>query len=345
MRRTLPAAACLLGAALALSACGEIKTRIDPVASQAQPLTLALDAPANATQTGVFTARSDGALTRAGIDLQVTTASSSEQALAEVESGRVDVAIASEPEVMLARNRHEKVLAFGAITQGPQATIVAIKHKHKHKHKHRTITSVRDLRGARLGVSGLSSESALLSTMLSRAGVPSGRVKRVDVSANPAAALLSGRVDAYYGDDASSVAAALRSRHKGVEVVPADKLGLLRYDGLVFATRIFYFAPHLTLLRRFVQAIGRGYETVRTDPSAAVQALQAARSGLDPALTSTVLTSTLPELFPGAGRPWGWQNQNAWNAFGRFLTSQQVISAPGAWEGASTNQLLAGQGP
>jgi ABC-type nitrate/sulfonate/bicarbonate transport system substrate-binding protein len=340
MRRTLPAAACLLGAALALSACGEIKTRIDPVASQAQPLTLALDGPANATQAGIFLARSDEALTRAGIDLQVTTASSSEQALDEVEAGKVDVAIATEPEVMLARNRHDKVLSFAAITQGPQATIVSIKRR-----KHRAIASVRDLRGAHVGVSGLASESALLSTMLRRAGVPSGRVKRVDVSANPAAALLSGRVDAYYGDDASAVAAALRSRHKGVEVVPADKLGLLRYDGLVFATRIFYYAPHLTLLRRFVQAIGRGYEAVRADPSAGVQALQAARSGLDPALASSVLTTTLPELFPAAGHPWGWQNQNAWNAFGRFLTSQEVISAPGAWERASVNQLLAGQGP
>lgn len=340
MRRTLPVAACLLGAALALSACGEIKTQINPVASQAQPLTLALDAPANATQAGIFAARSDGAMARASIDLQLTTTSSTEQALADVESGKVDVAIASEPEVMLARNRHEKVLSFGAITQGPQATIVSLKRR-----KHRTIRSVKELQGTRLGVSGLASESALLSTMLQRAGVPSGRVSRIDVSANPTAALLSGRVDAYYGNQAASVAAALRARHKGVEVVPADKLGLLPYDGLVFVTRIFYFAPHLTLLRRFVQAVGRGYETVRSDPSAGIRALQAARPSIDPKLASTVLASTLPELFAAQGRPWGWQSLTAWNAFGRFLTSQQVISAPGAWAGASTNQLLAGQGP
>jgi ABC-type nitrate/sulfonate/bicarbonate transport system substrate-binding protein len=340
MRRTLPLAACLLGAALALSACGEMKTRINPVASQAQPLTLALDGPANATQAGIFEARSDGALTRAGIDLQLTTASSSEQALADVESGKADVAIASEPEVMLARNRHDKVVSIGAITQGPQATIVSIKRR-----KHHVITSVKGLRGARVGVSGLSSEGTLLSTMLTRAGVPSGRVTRVNVSANPAAALLSGRIDAYYGGDAPAVAAALRARHKRVEVVPADKLGLLRYDGLVFATRIFFYAPHQSLLRRFVQAIGRGYETVRQDPTAGVQALQAARSNLDPALTSSLLTATLPSLFPGQSEPWGWQSPSAWNAFGRFLTSQGVTTAPGAWEGASVNQLLAGQGP
>lgn len=340
MRRTLPMAACLLGAALALSACGEIKTRIHPVASQAQPLTLALDGPPSATQAGIFAARADGALTRAGIDLHVTAAANSEQALAEVASGMADVAIATEPEVMLARNRHEKIVSFGAITQGPQATIVSIKRR-----KRRVISSVRGLRGTTVGVSGLSSEAALLSTMLRRAGVPSGRVRRVNVSANPVAALLSGRVDAYYGDQAPAVAAALRERHKRVEVVPVGRLGLARYDGQVLVTRVFYFAPHTGLLRRFVQAVGRGYAAVRRDSSAGLRALQAARPSLDPAATRSALTATLPDLFPPAGRPWGWQDQNAWNAFGRFLTAQQVISAPGAWAGASTNQLLAGQGP
>jgi putative hydroxymethylpyrimidine transport system substrate-binding protein len=340
MRRTLATAAWLLGAAVALSACGAIKNQISPVASKAQPLTLALDAPANATQAGIYVAQSDGALTRAGITLHMTTAASTEQALADVASGRADVAITSEPEVMFARNRHTKVLSFGAITQGPQATIVSIKRR-----GHRAITSVADLRGMRLGVSGLSSEAALLTTSLSRAGVPSSRVRRVDVSANPVAALLSGRVDAYYGNDAAIVAATLRARHKRVEVVPAGSLHLDRYDGLVFATRIFFFAPHTTLLRRFVQAIGRGYEAVRSDPETGVQALQAARPSLDATLTSSVLTATLPTLFPGDGHPWGWQDQHTWNTFGRFLTSQALTSAPGAWEGASTNQLLAGQGP
>lgn len=340
MRRTLPMAACLVGAALALSACGEIKTRIKPVASQAQPLTLALDGPANATQAGIFAARADGGLTRAGIDLHVITAASSEQALADVESGRADVAIATEPELMLARNAHQKVVGFGAITQGPQATIVSIKRK-----RHRTISSVRRLRGATLGVSGLSSDAALLSTMLRRAGVPSRRVRRIDVNANPTAALLSGRVDAYYGGEAPAVAAALRARHKRVEVVPASRLGLARYDGEVLASRVFYFAPHKNLLRRFVQAVGRGYAAVRRDPSTGLRALRAARPSLDATLTSSLLTAELPDMFPAAGRPWGWQDQHAWNAFGRFLTAQQVLGAPGAWAAASTNQLLAGQGP
>ncbi|MGH2909510.1 MAG: hypothetical protein ACRDK8_09460, partial [Solirubrobacteraceae bacterium] len=76
MRRTLPLAACLLGASLALSACGEMKTRIGAVASHAQPLTLALGGPANATDAGIVAARADGALSRAGIDLHVTTAAS-----------------------------------------------------------------------------------------------------------------------------------------------------------------------------------------------------------------------------------------------------------------------------
>jgi ABC-type nitrate/sulfonate/bicarbonate transport system substrate-binding protein len=339
MRRTMPAAAFLL-AALALSACGEMKTRISPVASRAQSLTLALDDQGGAAQAGIFAARAEGALTRAGIDLHVITAASSEQALSEVESGRADVAVASEPELMLARNRREKVVGFGAITQGPQATLVSIRQR-----KHRAVGSVRALGGTTLGVSGLASDAALLRTMLRRAAVAPSRVRRVDVSANPVAALLSGRVDAYYGEQAPTVAAALRARHRRVEVVPAGALGLARYDGLVLSTRVLYFASHTNLLRRFVQAIARGYAAVRRNPEAGLGALQAARPSLDPAVSRAVLTATLPELFPAGGRPWGWQDLSAWNAFGRFLIAQGVISQPGAWAGASDNNLLAGQGP
>ncbi|HLI60373.1 MAG TPA: ABC transporter substrate-binding protein [Solirubrobacteraceae bacterium] len=340
MRRTLTVAACLLAAALALSACGEMKTRINPVASRAQSLTLALDERAGAAQAGIFAARADGALARAGIDLRLISATSSEQALSDAETGRADVAVASEPELMLARNRRQKVTGFGAITHGPQATIVSINRR-----RHRAIDSVRALRGARLGVSGLASEATLLGVMLRRAAVPSSRVRRVNVSSNPVAALLSGRVDAYYGEDAPTVAAALRARHKRVEVVPAGRLGLPRYDGLVLATRVFYYAPHTNLLRRFVQALGRGYEAVRRDPAAGLSALRAARPGLDPAVSRAVLTATLPQMFPGPGRPWGWQDPGQWRAFGRFLTAQQVISTPSAWAGAGPNDLLAGQGP
>jgi ABC-type nitrate/sulfonate/bicarbonate transport system substrate-binding protein len=340
MRRTLPTAAGLLGVTLALSACGAMQTRITPVASGAQTVTLALDAPDDAAQAGIFEARADGALQRAGIDLRTVSAGSTEQALRDVESGRAQVGIASEPEVMLARNRHIKVTSFGAITQGPQATIVSITRRH-----HRAITSVKGLAGHRLGVSGLSSQAALLGVMLRRAGVPSARVTRVDVSANPTAALLSGRVDAYYGEDAPVVAAALRARHRRVTVLSPTALGLLRYDGLVLVTRILYYAPHQNELRRFVQALGRGYAAVRADPAAGLAALRAARPALDPATTQAVLTATLPDLFPAAGHPWGWQDPGRWNAFGRFLTSQGLVSAPGAWAGASSNFLLAGQGP
>jgi putative hydroxymethylpyrimidine transport system substrate-binding protein len=340
MRRTLSAAAGLFVAALMLSACGEIKTQINPTASQAQPLTLVLDGPPNATQAGIFAARSDGALTRAGIDLHITTAAGTDQALAALQAGRAQVAVATEPEIMLARNRHEKVVSFGAITQGPQATVVSITGRRR-----RPITSVAALRGRRIGVSGSASEATLLEIMLHHAGVRAASVRRVNVAANPVAALLAGRVDAYYGADASTVATALRARHRRVEVLPASRLGLPRYDGLVLATRIFYFAPHTNLLRRFVQAIGRGYAAVRRDPAAGISAVRAARPSLDPARTSAALTAVLPVQFPGSGHPWGWQDPSAWNAFGRFLTAQGVITAPGAWAGASTNQLLAGQGP
>jgi hypothetical protein len=56
--------------------------------------------------------------------------------------------------------------------------------------------------------------------------------------------------------------------------------------------------------------------------------------------------ATLPAYFsPDRALPWGWQDQKQWTAFGRWMLAHHLISDPAAIVDASTNQLLAGQGP
>ena len=98
------------------------------------------------------------------------------------------------------------------------------------------------------------------------------------------------------------------------------------------------------LIRRFVQALGRGYESVRRDPSAAVRNLVNANSGLDQRLQLASVRATLPVFFPVGSHPWGWQDQGQWNAYGQWMLSHHLISNPNAIVNASTDELLAGQG-
>jgi hypothetical protein len=37
--------------------------------------------------------------------------------------------------------------------------------------------------------------------------------------------------------------------------------------------------------------------------------------------------------------------QTQWNAYGRWMVDNKLIDGPQVWSAASTNQLLAGQGP
>ena len=121
--------------------------------------------------------------------------------------------------------------------------------------------------------------------------------------------------------------------------------GVPNYDELVLVTRTSTLENHPDLLRRFVQALGRGYEAVRREPKAAVSSLLRATSGLNRRLQLASVQATLPAFFPRQhGKPWGWQDPGQWNAYGRWMLDHHLISDPNAVAGASTNELLAGQG-
>ena len=63
------------------------------------------------------------------------------------------------------------------------------------------------------------------------------------------------------------------------------------------------------------------------------------------AVVSGDATGALPAFFPGEDKPWGWQFQTQWNAYGQWLYDQHLMKHLAARNFASTNQLLAGQGP
>jgi putative hydroxymethylpyrimidine transport system substrate-binding protein len=102
---------------------------------------------------------------------------------------------------------------------------------------------------------------------------------------------------------------------------------------------------HPDVVRRFVQALARGYESARRNPQTAVANLVHASPGLDPKLQLASVRATLPAFFPSdPAHPWGWQDPSQWNAYGQWMLNNHLISVPNAVLDASTNELLAGQG-
>jgi putative hydroxymethylpyrimidine transport system substrate-binding protein len=252
-------------------------------------------------------------------------------------AGRVDAAISYEPEVLLARNRNLPLVSVAAIVQQPLTSIVSIGSK--------KIKTVAQLRGKKVGDAGIPYQHAYLQTILAHAHVPPSSVKGINVGANLVPAMLSGRVDATLGAYWNYEAIQLAQMGKHPNVIRVNKVGVPSYDELVVVVRQSTLARHPDQIRLFLQALARGYESVRVNPSAAVANLTRANPGLDRKLQLASVRATLPAFFPeSSSNPWGWQDQVQWNAYGQWMLQNHLITQPAAVADASTNEELAGQG-
>jgi putative hydroxymethylpyrimidine transport system substrate-binding protein len=321
---------------LGLAACGEKTETLNTPAGSAQPLTLMLDYFPNADHVGLYTALADGAFAKAGLDVHVQVPSDPAAPLKLLEAGKVDVAISYEPEVMLARNQGLALVSVAALVQKPLTSIISLKSKH--------ITTPAQLRGKRVGDAGIPYQRAYLSTILQAAGVPVSSVPETNVGFNLVPAMISGKVDATIGAYWNYEGIQLAQRGKRPNVIRMEQAGVPTYDELVLVVRKSTLVDKTSLIRRFVQALGRGYQAVRSNPQAAVNMLVKANPGLDPKLQLASVRATLPVFFPAGSHPWGYQDPTQWTAYGDWMLSHHLISDPNAVAAASTNELLAGQG-
>jgi putative hydroxymethylpyrimidine transport system substrate-binding protein len=323
--------------ALVLAGCGEKHEAVTGAARSTQPLTLMLDWTPNADHVGIYQALAEGDFAQAGLDVHVEIPSDPASPLTLLAAGKVDAAISYEPELLLARNQGEPLVSVAAIVQKPLTSIVSIGSKH--------ITSPADLRGKRVGDAGIPYQHAYLTTILARAGVPAKSVKEINVGDNLVPAMLSGRVDATLGAYWNYEAIQLAQLHKHPNVIHMEQVGVPNYDELIVVVRKNTIVNRPDYVRRFVQALARGYESARQNPQAAVANLVKASPGLDPKLQLASVRATLPAFFPSnPADPWGWQDPAQWSAYGQWMLTNHLISVPNAVLDASTNELLAGQG-
>jgi putative hydroxymethylpyrimidine transport system substrate-binding protein len=336
MRRAL-AAILAAAVALVLAGCGEKQEAVTGTTSSAQQLTLMLDWFPNADHVGIYQALAEGDFTKADLDVHVQVPSDPSTPLKLLAAGKVDAAISYEPEVMLARDQGLPLVSVAAIVQRPLTSIVSIGSKH--------IKSPAQLKGKRVGDAGIPYQHAYLDTILAQAGVPASSVKEINVGSNLVPAMLSGHVDATLGAFWNYEAIQLAQLHKHPNVIHVEDVGVPTYDELVVVVRKNTIVNHPDVVRRFVQALARGYESTRRDPQAAVANLVHASSGLDSKLQLASVRATLSSFVPSnPSEPWGWQNQTEWNAYGQWMLSHHLVSDPNAVLDASTNELLAGQG-
>jgi putative hydroxymethylpyrimidine transport system substrate-binding protein len=333
--RRIAAAVLALATLASITACGEKKDALAPRSTHA--FTLMLDFFPNADHTGIYAAIANGDFARAGLDVRPQTPSDPSAPLKLLAAGQADMAISYEPELLLARDRGLKLVSVGALVQRPLTSFIALGNKH--------ISSVAQLAGRKVGTAGIPYQSAELQTALAAAGVAPGRVKEINVGFNLVPAMLSGKVDATLGGFWNYEGIQLALAKRSPTVIPVDRAGVPTYSELVLVVREDEAKSRGAEIRAFLQALTRGEEAVRANPSHAVAELVKANPDLDPRLQLASVHHSLSAFFPAnASLPFGYQDPGAWDAFGNWMYSHHLVTLPPFGAKALTNEFLPGQG-
>jgi putative hydroxymethylpyrimidine transport system substrate-binding protein len=334
--KAFPARATLVVLALAilavgLAACG---SKSENTKGEPEALSLDLDYLPNADHAGIYMAQEEGFFKEAGLEVKLQTPTDPSAPIKDVVSGRADLAITYEPEVMLAHEKGLEVVAVGALVNTPLTSLIWLKKS--------GIKGPSELQGKTVSYAGIPYQEAFLETILRRAKVPASTVKSVNVGFGLIPSLSNGSADAMLGGYSNVEGVALREAGKEPVITPVDELGVPTYDELVFVARKSTLKEIGPRIQLFMQALKRGTEAAVASPKKATEALVAANSELEPKLTEAQVEATVPLLEnTPEGKPYGWMNPEEWEEFGAWMRDEELISGlPKATELLTNSYLV-----
>jgi putative hydroxymethylpyrimidine transport system substrate-binding protein len=334
--------AMLLVAALAAAACGSSSPGTSQSgsgdrSSNAKPasLNVELDWVPNPDHVGLYYAENKGLFSKENLTVNFRTPSNSADPIKLVGLNKVDLAVSYEPEMFYGQQEGLPVKAVATVVPVPlNSLIVSPDHP---------ITSLSQVKGMKIGVTGIPSDEAFFATMLKTAGLTTADVTKVNVGFNLVTSLLSGKVDAIIGGYRNVEAIQIaQEAGKKPTVFPADQLGVPSYAELVLlanANRLKSDSAYADAVRRFVKAFVAGTEGARNDPNGATQIMQTV-SQYKPEFLQKSVPFTVRLLAPPSGGSVGCIDQSAWQSFGDWMKRNQLIKiTPSATKMSSDSYL------
>jgi putative hydroxymethylpyrimidine transport system substrate-binding protein len=180
--------------------------------------------------------------------------------------GPVDLAVAQEPQVMMAKSKGAPLEILGSVIAQPTAAMIWPKDS--------KILEIADLEGKTIAYPGVPFQKAFLESVLADAGLTLDDVKLENVGYDLVPSLVKGKADAIFGGSANMEGARLRSRGMELVVSPVEKLGIPAYSELVVFARSDRIAEEPKVFAAFMAALEKGTAAAVEDPEAAVDVIE-----------------------------------------------------------------------
>ncbi len=339
-RKGLVAGAMVSVVALVAVACSNDSSTSSAGASgstSAAPATLnvELDWVPNPDHVGLYYAQDKGYYTDAGLTINFRQPSNAADPIKLVALGKVDLAITYEPEMFYGQENDLPAMAVATVIPVPLNSLIV--------NPDEPITSLSEMNGKTVGVTGIPSDDAFYTTMLKTAGLTDSEVPKVNVGFNLVPSILSNKVDGIIGGY-QNVEAIQIEQESGTKpsVFPADQLGVPSYAELVIAAnsdRLSSDPEYADAVRRFVAAVMKGTDGAIANPDDATTIMKN-DTDYKPTFLDESVPYTLKLMKPASGTKTGCIDVENWQSYGEWMSSNQLItSTPDASAIASTDYM------
>ena len=297
-----------------------------------RPFEVVLDWTPNTNHAGMYLAEANGWYEDAGLD--VTFLEPGEAgSLPALASGRADVAVSVQEELIPARAAGLPVRSIAAVIQHNTSSLVSLASD--------GIEQPKDLEGRTYGGYGGQLERALLDELVTCDGGDPEQVRSVDVGeADYRIGLERDQYDTVWIFDGWD---GIRLKQEGVDtnaiafIDHADCIPDWYTPLLATSEEVEQDRPED--LEAFMAATSRGYQAAMKDPSAASEALLDEAKDLDPKLVAAS-AEFLSTRYSDDPQAWGQQDPRIWDDFSAFLLDAGIIEDPIVVGDAWTNEYL-----
>jgi len=291
-------------------------------ASAAAPATLKveLDWVPNPDHVGLYYAQNKGMFASNNLTVNFLTPSNAADPIKLVGLNKVDLAISYESEMFYGQQEKLPVTAVATVIPVPLNSLIVSPKDH--------VTSLSQMAGKKVGITGIPSDGAIYTTMLKAAELTPSQVPSVTVGFNLVPSILSGKVDAIIGGyrNVEAIQIAQEMGQKPT-VFPASALGVPSYAELVLVanrTRLASDKAYADAVRRFVKSLVAGTNGAMKDPSGATQIMEQV-SQYKVAFLKVSVPYTVTLLRPPAGTKTGCINVANWQSFGNWMKQNKLI--------------------
>jgi ABC-type nitrate/sulfonate/bicarbonate transport system substrate-binding protein len=316
----------LLIAAFAAAACGS------PAEKELTPVKLILDWVPNTNHTGIFVAKEKGYFEEAGLNVQIIQPGEVYPEAA-VASGAADFGISYQESVTLARAEEVPIISIAAVLQHNTSGFASLTDL--------KVSGPADFEGLRYGSFGSPFESPTLEVLMQSAGADFSKLKIIDIGYNDPLALMAQKeIDLawiFYGWQG------IAAQQQGIElntVMMKDYLNVIPdYYTPVVIVNEKTAETKPDMVRAFLKALSRGYQSAIQKPDEASSILISAVPELDSNLVKNS-QKWISAYYQAEAPRWGEQKQSVWQNYIDWEVKHAILKQAISSSEAFTNKFL-----